>query len=305
MSDIQNRSLFETIYRFIGAWFGENYPRQWIAFRYWLRFHKCLHLKTPQNLNEKILYLSLTTDTSLWTDLSDKYRVREYVNSCGYGESLSELYGVWEDARFIDFDALPLSFVLKTNHGCGDIQIVNNKKDLDKEKIISYFNNLVKKKYGAIEAGLHYLRIKPCIIAEQLLRNDPVSQKYSQCLIDYKMWCFNGKCHYIMCCCNRDKQGLDMTLYDREWNSHPEQMAYTSHFRKGRPIPKPQNLDLMFEMAETLARPFPCVRVDLYNVGGKIYFGEMTYTSLGGLMNYYTPEFLDKAGKLIDLNYKG
>ena len=98
---------------------------------------------------------------------------------------------------------------------------------------------------------------------------------------------------------------MNLLLYDRDWNVHPEYSVFTRHYQQGNTISKPDNYDLMIKMSETLARPFPCVRVDLYNIGGKIYFGEMTFTSLGGMMNYFTSDFLDKAGSLIDLKYKG
>lgn len=93
--------------------------------------------------------------------------------------------------------------------------------------------------------------------------------------------------------------------YDTEWNALPEYMFFNKNYRKDEVIPKPLNLETMLDVATKLARPFPIVRVDLYNVNGKVYFGEMTFTSLGGMMNYYTSEFLLKIGNQIDLNYKG
>lgn len=296
--------LSETIRKICG-YIGEKYPKEWITLRYFLRFHKPIHWKYPRNLNEKILYLSIFTDTSKWTELADKFSVRKYVTDCGYKDSLVELYGVWKNANDIDFNQLPKQFVMKTNHGSGEIKVIKNKSLIDKKQIIDYFNKAVATPYGAIEAGMHYLRIKPCIIAEQLLVNDIDSQKYSSSIIDYKCWCFNGKVYYIWVCCNRDSHGTDVLLYDRDWNVHIEYSIFTKHYRRGEVIPRPANLSEMINIAEDLAHPFPCVRVDLYNIGRKIYFGEMTFTSLGGLMNFFTDEFLRKAGDLIDLNYKG
>lgn len=284
---------------------GRNYPKEWISFRYFMRFHKNIHWKHPRNLNEKILYLSIKTDTTQWTDLADKYRVRKYVSDCGFQNNLVDLYGVWKDARDIDFSQLPMSFVLKTNHGSGEIKIIRDKNKIDKEQLISYFNKAIAQPYGAIESGKHYLRISPCIIAEQLLSNDAVSQTFSKSIIDYKLWCFNGKVQYIFICSNRDEHGLDIMMYSKDWNALPEYCVFSKHYRRGEMLPKPANLSEMISMAEKLAHPFPCVRVDLYSVNEKIYFGEMTFTSLGGLMNYFSDDFLNKAGDLIDLNYKG
>lgn len=289
----------------MAAWMGRHNPKLLMSIRYFVQFHKPLHLRHPRNLNEKILYLSLMTDTTRWTELADKYRVRKYIEDCGYKDNLPELYGVWDNANDIDFDALPKSFVMKTNHGCGDVRIVHDKALINKTELIAYFNRQLKTPYGEVEAGLHYMRIKPCIIAEELLITPVRLQKYSKSLIDYKMWCFNGHCQYIWACCNRDKHGAEVLFYDKEWICHPEFSIFTEHYRQGNIIPKPLNLNQMIAMAETLSKPFPCVRVDLYNIDGKIYFGEMTFTSLGGMMNYFTDEFLNKAGDMIDLNYRG
>lgn len=298
-------NLMFRILRIAGGYFGCNYPKSWISFRYYLRFRKRINWNNPKNLNEKILYLSIMTDTTMWTRLTDKYRVREYVEACGFKETLVELYGVWDNASDINFEKLPNAFVLKTNHGSGEIKLVHDKNLIDKEKLVSYFNKAISKPYGEIEAGKHYSRIKPCIIAEQLLINDLLSKEYSKSVIDYKMWCFNGKVYYTWVCCNRNVHGAEVLLYDRDWQARPEYSVFTRHYQRGNVISRPENYDLMVKMSETLARPFPCVRVDLYNIGGKIYFGEMTFTSLGGMMNYFTNDFLDKAGSLIDLKYKG
>lgn len=298
-------NFMEKICRRMAAWLGRHNPKLLVHIRYFARFHKPLRLRHPRNLNEKILHLSLMTDTMRWTELADKYRVRKYIEDCGYKDSLPELYGVWNDACDIDFDALPESFVMKTNHGCGDVRIVHDKALINKMELTEYFNRQLKTPYGEREAGLHYMRIRPCIIAEQLLVTPTSLQKYSKSMIDYKMWCFNGRCQYILVICNRDKHGAELLLYDKEWVCHPEYSVFTGHYRKGYKIPKPLNLNQMIAMAETLSKPFPCVRVDLYNIDGKIYFGEMTFTSLGGMMNYFTDEFLDKAGDMVDLNYPG
>lgn len=289
----------------MAAWMGRCNPKLLMSIRYFVRFHKPLHLRHPRNLNEKILHLSLMTDTTRWTELADKYRVRKYIEDCGYKDNLPELYGMWDNACDIDFDVLPKSFVMKTNHGCGDVRIVHDKALINNTELIAYFNRQLETPYGEVEAGLHYMRIKPCIIAEELLITPVQLQKYSKSLIDYKMWCFNGHCQYIWACCNRDKHGAEVLLYDKEWVCHPEFSIFTEHYRQGNIIPKPLNLNQMIAMAETLSKPFPCVRVDLYNIDGKIYFGEMTFTSLGGMMNYFTDEFLNKAGDMIDLNYRG
>ena len=300
---MKNNILFKPLV-YLAKMYGSKYPKSLVQLRYLLRFHKILNLKNPQTLNEKILYLSLMTDTTEWTRLADKFYVRDYIRECGLDNILVNCYGYWNNVSDIDFNVLPNEFVLKSVQGSGDIIIVKNKNIIDIESIKKELQKIINTKYGDLEGGKHYMRIKPAIIAEELLHNDKNSQKHSTSIIDYKIWCFNGKAHYIWTCCNRDKSGTEVMTYDLNWISHPEYSIFTKHYREGHILPKPKNLQKMIEIAETLASAFPVVRVDLYNIDGKIYFGEMTFTSLGGLMDFYTEEFQNITGKMIDLNYK-
>lgn len=283
-------------------WMGVHHPLTLMRLRYFARFHRPLRINPPRTLNEVIIFLSLKTDTSLWTLCSDKYRVREYVKQCGLENILVKLYGVWQKAEDIDFDSLPDRFVLKGNHGCGDILLVNAKNQIDKDAVVKTYSRDLRKRYGAIEAGLHYLRIEPCVIAEELLEIDEETKKYSSVLIDYKIWCFNGKPHFVWICNNRHGEHKEVMLYDTEWNMHPEYLIYDSEYVEGAPIPKPNNLEEMLDVAAKLSEPFPEVRCDLYNTDGRIYFGELTFTGYGGLMTHYTEDFQQLAGSLIDLS---
>jgi len=140
------------------------------------------------------------------------------------------------------------------------------------------------------------------MIAEELLHNDSETAKVSFSIIDYKIWCFNGKAHWIWACVNRDEHTTEVMTYDTDWNAHPKYSIFENDYRHGEILPKPKNLERMIEVAEILAMPFPCVRVDLYNIDGKIYFGELTFTSYGGLQDFYTDEFQLLAGGQIDLS---
>lgn len=279
-------------------------PELLTKIRYFFRFKKFLNLDNPKNLNEKIQWLKLRSDISEWSRLSDKYAVREYVKECGCEDNLVELLGRWDRVEDIDFDTLPKSFVLKANNGCGSIIIVENKYELDITTITNDLNRWITTPYALYAAEIHYKSIKPCIIAEELLYNDDAQNEFSVSLIDYKVWCFNGKPHYILTCTNRDAEGVDLLIYDLDWKSHENDIKHNSHYRLGKSIPRPECLSELLNVAEKLSTAFPCVRVDLYVVNNKVYFGEMTFTSLGGLMNYFTNDFLLKTGSLIDLNYK-
>ena len=107
-----------------------------------------------------------------------------------------------------------------------------------------------------------------------------------------------------MCCSNRTPESLELSLYDLDWNNHPEFIRETSHYRKPHvPIPRPDSFDRMMTIASKLSAGFPESRVDLYEVEGKVFFGEMTFTSAGGFMNYYTPEFLRILGEMVELDH--
>ena len=298
------RILFAPVLKLV-TWLSPKCPKFIVWLRYVERMKKLPHLKHPKNLNEKILWLALNTDTSEWSRLADKYAVRDYVKECGLDDILVELYGVYDKAEDIDFGVLPDSFVLKTTHGSADVIVVKNKQQFDVETARLRMQNKLNEHLITSGAELHYLRIPRKIIAEEFLQNDVVSAHYSKTLIDYKIWCFNGKAYYTWVCMNRfvkNKDGAEVLLYDRDWNPKPELCAITPDFTLADPMPKPNGYDHMIEVAERLSKPFPVVRCDLYNLDGKIYFGEMTFTSYGGIMDFYSDEFQKLAGNLIDIS---
>lgn len=282
-----------------------KFPVSTVKLRYFLRFRRFPDLKNPKDLNEKILYLKLFTDTTLWTKLADKYRVRDYVRSCGLESILIPFYGAWERVEDIPFEELPQRFILKANNGDGKGTNIK----IDKAKMKTEDWQLLRKRLqgwldtkhiGALSSEPQYRDIKPMILAEQLL----LCGEGETSLVDYKLWCFNGKPYSFLICSNRQADGVEVEVgcYDLEWNIHPENMQSAGHVTVGRhPLPRPQCLDEMIRIAKILSKPFPQVRVDFYEVDGKVYFGELTFTSLGGMMNYYTPEYLLEMGRQVKL----
>lgn len=283
---------------------GNHFPKTLLKIRYRYVFNKKLDLKNPQDINEKILWAKLYSDTSLWTELADKYKVRDYVKSKGLGDILVKLYAVWYNIDEVDFDSLPESFIIKANNGDGKgTNKIIHKSELTIErktelsKLICKWLN--RKNIGALHAEPQYKGMTPCVIAEEVL---PLDEGASS-LTDYKIWCFNGKAYYIWVCNDRGSGGnsAHVMTYDMNWSPHPEFSVFNSDYLKGEIIPKPQNFDKMIEIAETLSNGFPELRVDLYNISGKIYFGELTFTSQGGFMDFYTPEFNHKLGSLFSI----
>lgn len=253
----------------------------------------------PQDINEKINWLKLYGDTSQWARLADKYKVREYIKEKGLESLLVPLYGVWNKVEDIDFNSLPESFVLKANNGCGDYIVVKDKRATGLESQIKSLKRDLKNRYGYYQGEYHYVKIPPKIIAEELLIQE---ESFSSSLIDYKVWCFGGKPYCILTCYSRDKSKVYVESYDLEWNYHPENSVFTDHFRDGGGIiPKPECLEELLDYAKILSEGFPQVRVDFYIVKGKIYFGEMTFTSAGGCMEYFTDKFLLEMGKEVSL----
>ena len=270
----------------------------WIArLRFFYILHRWPDFEHPKDINEKINWLKFYGDTSQWSTLADKYAVRQYIESIGQGDILVKLYGKWDRAEDIDWGSLPERFVMKGNAGSGDVVICRNKNELDKEKVTKYFQSIMGKSFGDVSGESHYAQIKPCIIAEELL--DASTQPCgSTSLVDYKIWCFDGKPKYIWCCYNREKYHANVGLYDMDWNYHPEWSVFTSHYVEASAlIPKPACFDKMMDIAAKLSAGFPQVRIDLYEVNGHVCFGEYTFSSQGGYMDFYTKEFLEQMGR--------
>lgn len=166
-----------------------------LRLRYKEKFGKEPDLENPQTLNEKVMWLMLHADDRRWSELADKYRVREYVKQCGLGHMLNELYAVWHSAEEIDLDdpRLPESFVMKPNNGYGDIVLVRNRKRIDRRAVLRRMSDAMRHRFGRKSGEWHYRAIKPCVIAERLLPADPA---FGSTLVDYKFYCFDGKPRY-------------------------------------------------------------------------------------------------------------
>ena len=283
---------------------GNHFPVTLVKWRYRIVFRKAVNLKNPKDLNEKILWAKLFSDTSRWTELADKYRVREYVKDLGLENYLVKLYAVWYDVKDVNLDLLPDSFIIKANNGDGKgtnkiirKSELTEKKKAEVLKMIDVW--LHRKNIGALHAEPQYKGIMPCVIAEEVLPMDPGARS----LTDYKIWCFYGKAYYIRVYSDRNDKGnsANVMTYDLDWNAHPEFSAINSDYVPGEVVPRPDNLDEMLSVAERLSQGFPELRVDLYNVQGRIYFGELTFTSQGGFMNSITPEFNLILGSKFDI----
>lgn len=278
---------------------GRNNPKLLASKYYKNVMGKDLDWDNPKDLNEKINWLKFNTDLTEWGRLSDKYRVREYIKERGREDLLVKLYGVWDNVDDINFDDLPDCFVLKSNNGCGTVLLVKNKAELNKKITKKLLKNWLEERFGYLTAEPQYFGIKPLIIAEEMLEND---NKQSSSLVDYKVFCLEGNPYCILVCANRViGKGTELAFYDLNWNriddilagSHKSDMVY---------IDRPQCLSQLLKAAKDLSFGHHEVRVDFYIANNKLYFGEMTFTSLGGYMDYISPKYLLEMGSLVSLH---
>lgn len=299
MKRIIKHLIFRPFYRIKEGKYYANQKVRCFLNRVLYRYHvgKSLNLTHPKDMNEKLLWLKLYSDTSRWPELADKYAVRGYVKECGLSEILNDLYAVYNGPDEIDLSELPNQFVLKLNNGSGTVMVVKDKEKVNIDEIKQTFKRWLKIPFGLYSDELHYLQITPIIIAEKYLSENPT---FSHSPIDYKFFCTSGNAYYVMVCYNRIIGGhAEFVIYDMDWNFRSENMRKKSVDPR---ISKPKNFDKMVKVAEKLSKPFPFVRVDLYNIDGQIIFGEMTFTPMAGWSTVQSQKLLDEFGGKIILS---
>ena len=231
---------------------------------------KKLNLKKPVTFSEKIQWLKVYYHRPILTQLVDKYEVRSYVEETIGEEYLNELLAVYNSAGEVDFDTLPNQFVIKANHAFHYNLIVKDKSKLNRKKAKWKFRKwLIKNQYYRGGKEWAYKHVKPRLIAEKYLE-----EPGKEVLNDYKFFCFNGVPKFVQVDMDRGIHN-HRVYYDMEWNKQPFTTT-TRDFYKGE-ASYPENFEEMKKVVIELANSFPFVRVDLYNVQGKIYFGEMTF----------------------------
>lgn len=267
--------------------------------KYWYRtLHgKPINLDNPKDFDEKINWLKLYSDTSLWTRCADKYSVREYVKEKGLGHVLNELYGVYDNADEINFDSLPDAFVIKTTHGGGgkSVMIVNDKNTLNYSEARKTLNKWLKTPSSYIYGEYHYAGITPRLIIEKFLQ--PLPGELS--ITDIKINCFNGEPYSVFFCSDRDLGGsVCYSVYDLDWNLNP--LMITEDHRTNKTYPKPVSFEKMLEYSRILSAGIPFVRVDWYEIEGNPIFSELTFTPGAGFQTFYSEEYqLELGNKLV------
>ncbi len=243
---------------------------------YRIKTGRTLHLKNPVTYSEKLNWLKVYDKNPLYTQLVDKYEVRSYVSQRIGEQYLFPLLGVWDHFDDIDFNSLPDRFVLKCTHDFGSVVIVNNKADLNISEAKKAINSELQFNFYYRGREWAYKNVKPRIIAEA---NMQVGDKR---LVDYKFFCFGGKVKFMFIATGRGTD-LRFDFFDRDYNHLP----VVNGVPNADVIPeKPLNYEEMLEVAEKLAAGIHNVRIDLYNIEGKIYFSEMTFYHNGGMVAF-------------------
>ena len=219
-------------------------------------------------------------------ELADKYTVRKWIANKIGDKYLIPLIGVYDKFDDIDFSKLPKKFVMKCNHDSGSVTICNNKENLNLKELRSDYNFYLKRNFADLNFEMHYKEIKPKILIEKNMGEN---------INDYKFLCFDGKPYY--CWVDVDRfHNHKRNVYDMKWELQPfNQSFYGNSVKK---IEKPERFDEMIKLCEILSKDFDHVRIDLYDIKGKIFFGEMTFTNGDG-MEMITPKEYDvELGKL-------
>lgn len=257
----------------------------YIQLNYFARFHKFANLKNPRTFNEKLNWLKLHDRNPLYTTLVDKYEVKKYIeNKFGEGYCIPTL-SVWNHFDEIDFDKLPEQFVLKCTHDSEGIVIVKDKNHFDKASARKKITNALKQNFYYIGREWPYKNVKPRIIAEPYLVDDETGE-----LRDYKFFCFNGEPKACYIASGRQSGQTKFDYFDLDFNSLGIKQKYPN---SSTPPKKPVTYEKMIEFARKISKGFPHMRVDFYEVNGKMYIGELTFYSLSGFIPFQ-PDKWDK-----------
>lgn len=269
----------------------EIYLRWYYAFC----MHKRLHLESPKTFNEKINWLKLYDHNPLYTTLVDKLKVKDYVTEKIGAEHVIKTLGVWKHAEDIDWDKLPNRFVLKTTQGGGNVgvMICRDKSTFDKTKAMANMNAALKQNLYSSSREWPYKNVEPLIFAEEYMEDEHGE------LRDYKFFCFNGKCKMLFVATERQtREEPFFNFFDENYKPLP--------FKQGHPVntvipEKPEGFDEMKRIAEELSKGLPHVRMDLYTIKGKVYFGEYTFYHFGGVVPFEPSSWDLTLGNMIEL----
>ena len=262
---------------------------KWMFFFWQYRFPD---LKQPKTYCEKLQWLKLHDRHDEYSKMVDKYEAKKYVANIIGEKYIIPTLGVWNEFDQIDFQKLPKEFVLKCTHDSGGLVVCRDKNSLDYQKSRCKINKCLNRNYYWECRETHYRNISPRIIAEKYMADD------SGELSDYKIFCFSGKPRFIQVDYGRFSKHI-RNIYSPEWELLELQNGYPRDEKVI--IERPEKLDEMLYIAETLSYGFPHLRVDLYYIQGNVYFGELTFFHSGGFKKFEPIEWENKIGEWLKL----
>lgn len=263
---------------------------------YFYNFHKVLNLNNPKDINEKLQYLKLKTyyNNPIVTKCVDKYAVRSYLEEKGFSKLLPKFIDCGVNANQIrdNWNKYPNKFVVKCNHGCGYNILVDDKNKFDVENVVKQIDQWLKEDFWKIYCEPQYKFIEKRFLVEEYLADD---------IKTYKFYCFNGvpEVCYISSNGENGEKDLYLDYFDMNWNHLP--ISLHGHEHDKRPIDRPTSLDEMIKLSKELSKDFPFVRVDLYDVEGKVYFSELTFIPTGGNMKLTPKSIISEWGDKLTL----
>lgn len=273
-------------------------PETYIGKLFYARMGYGLNLKNPQTYNEKLQWLKLYDKNPLYTTLVDKYEVKKYISNTIGEQYLIPTLGVWDRVADIDFDSLPNQFVLKCTHDSGGVVICKDKSQFNKAKAKRLLNKHLRRNYYYMGFEWPYKNVTPRIIAEKFMEDTKTKE-----LRDYKFFCFKGEVKALFIATERQKVGEDVKFdfFDAVFNHLPFKQG---HENASLCPSKPICFEEMKTLASSLSRELPQVRIDFYEVNGRIFFGEFTFFHHGGWTKFEPKEWDFVFGEWIKLPEK-
>jgi len=256
--------------------------RNYLLLMYRKKIGRRLKLHDPQSFTEKIQWLKLHWRKDSLTQCADKYKARAFVEERVGPELLKELYGVYEKPEDIDLNRLPDAFVLKVNHGTKQNIFCKKKSEIDWNHSVRLLKKFLKKNHYLTHREWAYKNIVPRIICEEYLA------KNGEPLYEYGFYCYDGFPRQVEIN-EYHAEGHRVNMFDTGLNLLENKYSFPP---LRQPVIKPPQFDRMLEYSTILSKGFPFVRVDLFCVTSRIYFGEMTFYPLGGMAKL-SPESFD------------
>ena len=275
--------ILAAVFMRIGTWLPD---RQYLQILYLLKTGKVLHLNNPQTFNEKLQWMKLYDRKPEYTMMVDKFEVKDYVSKMiGEGHVIPTL-GVWDRPEDINWDCLPNKFVLKTTHGGGNTGVIvcKDKSKLDRADAISRLNRSMKQDLFKSQREWPYKNVKRRILAETYMEDEKTKE-----LRDYKFFAFDGEVKALFIATDRGSGDVKFDYFDADFK---HLNLIQQHPMSGLQIERPVCFHEMKNIASKLSAGLPQVRVDLYEVNGKVFFGEYTFFHHGGVVPFH-PEIWD------------